>query len=360
MVLPLEVLFLTDLAATFAPYLLVALSLNLEYGYTGIPNFGKHLAIAGGAFLVGYLPGRLLMWLLGVGLGLNYVENNTKVVTSINHFLHVDVMLSIAVLVLTLLLAMIIGSLLGLLISYVATRLREISLAMVFLAAGEVAIVVGHNYPELVGGTLGVSVPDFFAWTGDYRFTAVTVFMLFIALIVFVYLHFLTNSPLGRLLRAIRDNEEAALALGKDVNKVRMKVITIASAISALGGALYAIYTGSVVAAAYHKVSWTFWPWVMVILGGAANNLGVFVGTFAIVTVRKLITFYKDIFAPYIPFDVVWLDMLLLGVALIVMLLLRPEGLIPEKPIKTVDITKVISALRANEEKRSKEYEMRL
>ncbi|MEM1538641.1 MAG: branched-chain amino acid ABC transporter permease [Candidatus Nezhaarchaeales archaeon] len=347
--LPVEALFLVDLMSTFAPYLLVTLSLNLEYGYTGVPDFGKTLAVAGGAFLVGYLPGRLLMQLLGVGLGLSYVEHNAEIVTKINEFLRVNVPLSMAVLALTLALAMVVGAALGFLVSHPAIRLREISLAMVFLAAGEALVVIGHNYPELAGGTLGIGVPDVFAWAGEYRFPMVTAFMIAVVVAVFIYLYLLTKSPLGRLLRAVRDDENAALALGKDVTKVRIKVITLASAITALGGALYAIYTGSVIAAAYQKVSWTFWPWVMVILGGTANNVGVVLGTFVFVTVRKLIIFYKDAFAPYVPFDVVWLDMLLLGVALILILLYRPEGLIPEKPIKTVAVRRVTAALKLRE-----------
>ncbi|MEM2430252.1 MAG: branched-chain amino acid ABC transporter permease, partial [Nitrososphaerales archaeon] len=230
------------------------------------------------------------------------------------------------------------GAILGFLASYPAIRLREEYLAMTFLAVGEVMLIIGYNYPELVGGTLGVSVPDPFVWAGKYRFLLITIFMLFIALLVFIYLQLLTKSPLGRLLRAIRDNENAALAFGKDVIKIRMKVIILSSAIAALGGALYAFYTSNVIATAYQRVSWTFWPWVMVILGGAANNLGGVLGTFIFVAVRKFIIFYKEIFGIYVPFDVVWLDMLLLGIALILILLYKSEGLIPEKPIKTIEI----------------------
>lgn len=113
------------------------------------------------------------------------------------------------------------------------------------------------------------------------------------------------------------------------------------AAIAAIGGALYAFCTANVVATAYSGVSWTFWPWVMVILGGAANNLGVVVGMFVFVTLRKLIIFYKDIFAPFLPFDVVWLDLILLGLALIIILTNKPGGIIPEKPIETIRVEPV-------------------
>lgn len=80
-------------------------------------------------------------------------------------------------------------------------------------------------------------------------------------------------------------------------------------------------------------------------LGGAANNLGVIVGTFVFVTVRKLIVFYKDIFAPFLPFDVVWLDLILLGLALIIILIYKPGGIIPEKPIDTIRVGPVPGTL---------------
>ena len=52
-------LFILNLLATLAPYLIVTLSINLEYGYAGVPNFGKTLAVAGGAFMAGIIPGRM-------------------------------------------------------------------------------------------------------------------------------------------------------------------------------------------------------------------------------------------------------------------------------------------------------------
>jgi len=339
-VLPTEALFVVDLMATLAPYLLVTLSLNLEYGYGGIPNFGKALSVATGAFVVGYLPGRLAAHLLGIGQGLDYIKYNTAIVTEITKVLQANILLSMLLLTLTLVVAVIAGMSIGSLVSYIVTR-RRMSfayLAMVLLAAAEVLVIIGHNYEEIAGGSLGVSVPDPFAWMGGYRFLAVTLFMLIVVIAVYVYVHFLTNSPLGRLLKAVRDNEDAALALGKDVEMIRLKIMTVSSGIAALAGALYSFYTVSVIATAYHRISWTFWPLLMVILGGAANNFGVLLGTFVFLTVRKLIIFYKEMLAQIVPFDVVWLDMLLLGLALIVILLYRPHGLIPEKPVKTISV----------------------
>jgi branched-chain amino acid transport system permease protein len=68
--------FLLDILAYFAIYLIVNTSLNLEYGLTGIPNFGKVLAVAGGAFVVGAVPGRVMANQLGILMGYRAVEND--------------------------------------------------------------------------------------------------------------------------------------------------------------------------------------------------------------------------------------------------------------------------------------------
>lgn len=333
-------LFLTDLLASYAPLLIVSLSLNLDFGFTGVPNFGKMLAVAGGGFLVGYLPGRLLAHILGID-ATNYVGRSAWIVTQINAALREDVVLAVSVLILSLALAMAVGALLGVASLYPIARLHGAALAMSLLAIAELAPVVGRNYPELIGGTLGVAVPDVFAWAGASRFPAITLFMVLTAAAVFAFVQAMTRTPLGRLLRAIRDNEVLASSLGKDVAKVRVKVMAASSAIAALGGALYAFYSCSVTAPAFNRFTWTFWPLVMVILGGAANNVGTSLGAFVFVLVRKLIIYHKEALGPYVPFDVVWLDNILLGVALILILLYRPEGLLPERPINTIDVRRL-------------------
>ena len=341
-----ETLFLLNLLATFTPYVIITLSLNLEYGFGGVPNFGKTLAVAGGAFMAGYFPGRILAAALGVGQGLNYIDDNTTIIIQINRLLPSNGLLLVGVLIITIGVILLFGALLGLVVAYPVARLRTDYLAMTFLAAGQAILVIGNNYPPLVGGTLGVGVPDIFAWGANFNILGLTpgetrnvlavLFMSIVAIVVFIFTQKLTQSPLGRVLRAIRDDENSALALGKDVQRNRIMVIVYASAIAAIGGALYAFYTANVISTAFSRESWTFWPWVMVMLGGAANNLGVVAGTFIFVAVRQTISFYKEIFAQFLPFDVVWLDLMLLGLTLLLILLYRPEGLIQEKPIKTI------------------------
>ncbi|MDQ1280982.1 MAG: Branched-chain amino acid transporter permease [Thermoproteota archaeon] len=341
-------LFVLNLLASLAPFLIVTVSLNLEYGYAGIPNFGKTLAVAGGAFVAGVIPGRFLAFLFGIGKNLSYIDDNKQIVSAINRQLVTDPVLSIGIIILTLIMAVLIGALLGLLIAYPVARLRTDYLGMTFLAFGQVILVIGNNFPPLVGGTLGVSVPDPFAFVsvysifdllpGEMRNLFVITFMSIVALLVFLFARRLTRSPLGRVLRAIRDDENSALALGKDVQRNRIIIMIFSSAIAALAGALYAMYTANVFSTTYSRTTWTFWPWVMVILGGAANDLGIVSGTFIFVAVRQIISYYREFFEPILPFNIVWLDTLLLGLALLFILIYRPEGLIREKPIKTIKI----------------------
>lgn len=348
MPLPTFLIFLVDLLAFFGIFAIIAISLNIEFGYTGIPNFGKLLAVAGGAFFVGSVSGRLLAYAYGVMNGLDYIADNLKIVGSLNQILSANPIASLGYLIVSLIGAAFAGAVLGYIASYPAIRLREDYLAITLLAMAEILRTIGYNWPDLIGGTKGIPVPDPFRWVrGEFRLLAATITILAVLALILVYTELLIRSPLGRALRAIRDNELSAEAYGKDVVRFRMKALMVGSAIAAVGGALYVFWTASVTAAAFNRVTHTFWPWVMVIVGGAANNMGALVGAGIFVTLRKLITFYKSYFAPFIPFDVVWLEYLLLGLALIIVLIYRPEGLLPEKPTKTIDFEKIRERVKA-------------
>ena len=329
------IVFLIDLLAIFAVYVIVNLSLNMEFGYAGIPNFGKVLAVGAGAFVAASIPGRIFAGIAGIEG--DYIEGNLAVVSQINIWLVDNVGIGFAIFFLTLGVAAAVGAVIGIISSYPAIRLRGDYLAITLLAFGESIKIIGNNFTPLAGGTLGVQVPDPLSFLPDeMRFPAATVGLLLIAAAVYLFSEKMMRSPLGRLLRAVRDNEVAAESIGKDVIRTRIKVIMISAALAAIGGALYAFYVGGTIAFAYDRASWTFWPFLMILIGGLANNKGVLVGTLLFVTLRKLIVFFKDSFEGLVPFDVIWLDFLLLGVILLVILLYRPQGIIVEKPTSTI------------------------
>jgi len=268
-----SLLFWRDLLINLAIYLIIALSLNLEYGYAGIPNFGKVFSVAGGAFAVGFFPGRIASWLFGIGFDLDYVAyNRAIIIPQVNSVLKDNPAIALVLFFATLAIAGVVGAVLGLASCYPAVRLREDYLAITLLAMGEAIGLIGLHHQPLIGGTLGVAVPDPFGWSGDLRYMVSLVSILCISLLVLFYLERLVRTPLGRMLRAIRDNEDVAESLGKDVMGTRMRTITISSIIASIGGALYAFNTCNVFSPTYNRVSWTFLPWVMVVLGGSANN----------------------------------------------------------------------------------------
>ena len=335
MVLESEIIFLVDLLAIFAIYAIVNLSLNLEFGYTGIPNFGKVLAVGAGAFVAASIPGRIFASIAGIEG--DYIGNNLAIVSEINIWLVDNTGVGFAVFFLTLGIAAGVGGGIGLLTSYPAIRLRGDYLAITLLAFGESIRIIGNNFTPIVGGTLGVQVPDPLSFLpGELRFPVATVGLLLIAFVIFLYSEKLIRSPLGRMLRAVRDNEVAAESLGKNTTQIRIKIIMVSAGLAAIGGALYAFYVGGTIAFAYDRTSWTFWPFLMILIGGLANNKGVLIGTLLFVTLRKVIIFFKDSFQDFVPFDVVWLDFLLLGVILLAVLLYRPQGIFVEKPTRTI------------------------
>ncbi|MEM1905515.1 MAG: branched-chain amino acid ABC transporter permease [Nitrososphaerota archaeon] len=335
-------IFLTNLITLIGLFIIISLSLNLEYGYAGIPNFGKLLAVAGGAYFVGAVSGRILALAYGQPAGLGYIERNLEVVGLLNSAISSSPLQSIGFLILSIVGAAFFGGLLGYVASYPAIRLRGDYLAITLLAMGEIFWVIGDNWQPLIGGSMGVRIPDPFRWIGsEYRPLAILLTVLITAVIIFLYLEYLGRSPLGRVLKAMRENELSASVYGKDVVKLRTKTLIVGFAIAAISGALNSLWTVSVSPKDFERVRHTFMPWVMVIIGGAGNNLGAVVGAIIFVTLRELIVFYKYFFEAIIPFDVVWLEYLFMGIALIIVLMYRPEGLIPEKPTRTLSKKKI-------------------
>ena len=153
------------------------------------------------------------------------------------------------------------------------------------------------------------------------------------------------NSPWGRKMRAIRDNEEAAGAMGKNVVKEHLLIFILGSAIVGLAGAMMVTNDGLFTPGSYRPMRYTFVIWVMVIVGGTGNNFGAILGGFVVwflwVEAGPMALFLINFFtthlsdtnalkvhliesAPYFRF-------LIIGIGLLLMMRYRPKGLIPEK-----------------------------
>lgn len=324
----------------YALYLAISLSLNLEFGYAGVPNFGKVLFIAGGAAFAGSITGRLAAFVFGVGTNLDYITFNNKIIAQVDALLLKDPLFSIELVLLALVIAALVGAFLGYLASYPAIRLREDYLGLLLLGMAQFFSVVLRTYRPLIGGAQPTQVPDpfiYFSTLGSgYRDLAVATVLGVFAIAVYIYVEKTVRSPLGRTLRAVRDNEDASAALGKDNIKMKRNALIVASAIAAMAGALYSFSVASVEYDTWTRFAWTFWPFLIVILGGVANNSGIAVGTFFFTLFLKGLEQEQPNMQPYIFFNAAWLQDLLFAGLLLAVLYLRPDGILREKSSHTL------------------------
>ena len=155
-------------------------------------------------------------------------------------------------------------------------------------------------------------------------------------------------SPWGRKMRAIRDNEEAASAMGKNIVKEHLLIFILGSAIVGLAGAMMVTNDGLFTPGSYRPMRYTFVIWVMVIVGGTGNNFGAILGGFVVwflwVEAAPIALFLINLFTAHLPEtnaikthlieSAPYFRFLVIGVALLVIMRYRPQGIIPEKIIK--------------------------
>jgi branched-chain amino acid transport system permease protein len=324
-------------------YLIVALSLNIEFGFGGIPNFGRAFAVLMGAIAVGGIVNRILMVILGVSGEI--IEASGVVKTAMNDMIAQNPMVGISLLIGSLLLAAIIGAISGAVFILPSAKLSEDYLAITLLAISEVMFLVSYYHPDIVGGYYGVKVPNVLNFIpGEQRLFVFAAIIIFIAILVYLLVNRMLNSPYGRLLKAMRENEEVVKAYGKDIMMLRIKTVAVGSGIAALAGALYSMFSVNVIATNFSRVEWTFYPFLMVLLGGLGNTRGAMIGVSSFVIARIFLITYKFEIVEFLglPFDPVWLEYVLFGFVMLLILIYRPEGLVREKPIMTDPIKKVL------------------
>lgn len=276
---------------------IVALSLNLEFGFAGIANFGK-VAF----FLIGAYTYALLSK-IGIPFPLCLIAGALT------------------------------SALFGLLISLPALRLRTDYLAIAILAFGEILRLIVKSESWIAGGDWGTSVAPAISIAGASHHVGVLVnigLVYFCLLICFVIAQLLANSPYGRVVRAIREDEIAAEALGKDRAKYKAQILMIGSAMVGVAGGLYVQYLHYVLPDMFVPMI-TFTVWIMVLLGGPGNNWGALLGAGLV----ELFKYGTNLAKPILPLDPINLQYILFGVLIILVLFYRPQGLLKESPIKT-------------------------
>ena len=256
-------------------------------------------------------------------------------------------------------------------IGKVSLGLRSDYLAIATLGIAETIIAVLKNEDWLSRGVRNVNGlprwpvpyevelqnnPEFVAWAQSLGFEAAEASSLFVKacfavifVVVLAVIMWLSErawtSPWGRMMRAIRDNETAARAMGKDVTHRHLQVFILGSAVCGIAGAMLTTLDGLFTPGSYQPLRFTFLIWVMVIVGGSGNNWGSVLGGFLIwflwVEVEPIGQWLMGwITAPmpegsflrtHLIDSAAHMRLLTMGVILLLVLRFAPRGLIPER-----------------------------
>ncbi|WP_435136470.1 ABC transporter permease subunit [Pseudopelagicola sp. nBUS_19] len=256
------------------------------------------------------------------------------------------------------------------LIGKTALGLRSDYLAIATLGIAEIIIAVMKNEDWLARGVknvVGLPRPVPYeinlqksasfveraeSWGTD-PVTASTIFvklnysLLFAVVLVVIFLmaQAALKSPWGRMMRAIRDNEVAAEAMGKDVTRRHLQIFVLGSAVCGVAGAMMTTLDGQLTPGTYQPLRFTFLIWVMVIVGGSGNNLGAVLGGFLIwffwVQVEPIGLWLMQLVTSGMAEDnglrshlinsAAHMRLLTMGVILLLVLRFSPRGLIPER-----------------------------
>ncbi len=309
-----------DWVAGFAQagvFVLLALGLNVVVGFAGLLDLGYAAFFAIGAYTMAYAASGF------TGLDLPFWP--------------------------ILLVGAITAAVFGVLLGAPTLRLRGDYLAIVTLGFGEIVPVVFLNSDKYTNGTngiTGISQPSFYGLAGinGFGFTnpwPYYVTILAIIMVVVMVLYRLQDSRLGRAWVALREDELAAASMGINTVTTKLLAFAIGASTAGLAGVFYAAKLGSVTPDQF-KFQVSFTALAMVVLGGMGNIWGVAAGALIIYELqsqglKQLDAFVKALNLPALgPIDISQINFLnfqylLYGLALVLMMLLRPEGLFPSR-----------------------------
>ncbi len=286
-------------------YAIFTLGLQLNVGFTGIVNFGQAGFMAIGAYTMGILVVRAgwSMW---------------------------------AAMAASIFVAMLAGVLIGL----PSLRLRADYFAIATIAFAEIVRYVAVNARGLTGGSQGLlgfddawlDVSDTIlgwlpaAWQDQFLLPLLIVVWLF-ALVLTGLLALLQRTPWGRVLRAIREDEDAARALGKNVFAYKLQSIAIAAALGAVAGWFVALNLAFVEPSSFEPL-FTFIGFTILVLGGLASYVGVAIGALILWTLLEA-TRFLDL--PLAAEKVAALRFVIVGLALILLVAFRPQGILGKR-----------------------------
>lgn len=296
----------------FATDLIAAWGLNLEYGVAGVLNFGYIAIVAIGAYAYGVLT------LPGPAAGGGF----QKYVLG----LHVEPAIAFFAVIVV---GCVFGGLIGLIGRH---RLRPDYQAIMLLVVAAVALAVSEADTGIVNGNPGLSLlPNPMGTSGPTAGSGwiYVVILLGICLVIYAVLRRFSDGPFGRSLRAVRDDPDAALAIGKDVVGLRVLVQVVGGGLGALAGALLAAFIGAWAPSAWQFAE-TLSLLTAVIVGGVASNYGVVAGVLLVPVILQQLSQYVPGLTtrPQLAADVGWMVTSGLTIAFI---WFRPTGIVPDR-----------------------------
>jgi branched-chain amino acid transport system permease protein len=289
--------YLISMATYVGFFMILALALNLQWGMTGMVNFGIAGFYALGAYTSGLLTTKA-GWPVGLAMPMAAVT----------------------------------GMAAGALVALLSIRLREDFLAVVTLGFGEIVRLIALNEDQITEGPRGLKI-DARPFAGMFeRETYPLVYLALVAAVValtFFVVERIRRAPLGRTLRAIREDDVVAGVLGKNVLAHRIAVFAIGGAFMGVAGALYAHYVQNISPEVFMPMVAMF-IWMSVIVGGAGNNWGLLLGAGIVMTILEGTRFLGDFIEFLDAEKLSSIRIIMIGALLIIILRVRPRGLLPE------------------------------
>lgn len=307
--------FLTSFAIMAAIYAIFSMGLNVQWGYTGLLNFG-----IAGFFAIGAYASAMITTPRPTGVLADYVDQ----AIGLNQPFLVGVIG-----------AAICSGILAVLIGLLTLRLSGSYLAISTIGIAETIRIFFNNEPWLANGPEGlVGLPKPLHNLVEpryYNYIYLVIVLAFLALI-YIALEKGIRSPWGRVLRAVREDKVMASADGKDVFLFELQALVVGAMIMGIAGALYAHFSAAIQPGLFTPTFGTFIIWTMLSLGGTGNNKGAILGAFVVWAIWSWSTFFIgkvvpasfQTRAPFIRF-------VLIGLLLVVILLVRPKGIIGEE-----------------------------
>ena len=299
-------LYLVSLAIMGGIYAILALGLNLQWGFTGLFNVGIAGFFAIGAYTSALLTTAPSVRHLG-GLDMPYVAGFCA--------------------------AMTVTGVIAWAVGKVCLRLRSDYLAIATIGIGEIFRLILKNETWATNGPRGVSmVPRPFEHLPEpYNQLLFLALVIGAVAVLYALLETARKSPWGRVMTAIRENEPAARAAGKDVERFRMEAFVIGCMFMGLAGAFTAQYLKFIDPNATELTTTTFLVWVMLIVGGSANNKGAILGAFLIWAVWSASEIVTGRLPDELAIRTAYVRIFLIGLALQIFLQKHPHGILPEK-----------------------------